>query len=115
MHVDGSFIDVDVTAPDTVQQLLPREDAPGPLHQELEQLELGRPEMQLLATAAHAVLPAVEMQVMGRENVADMSWAGSPEQGAHPRDQFGHGERLDDVVIGAGAEAPQPVRLLAFC
>src|SRR4051812_26370890 len=98
MHVDGSLVDVDVTAPDPIHQLLAREDARGSLHQELEQLELGRPEMQLLAAAAHAVLPAVEMQVMGRENVADMSWAGSPEQGAHPRHQLGHGERLDDIV-----------------
>src|SRR3954454_21378626 len=109
MHVDGPLVDIDITAPDPVQQLLAREDPPGAQHQEFEQLELGRSEMQFLAVASHAVLSAVEMQVMRQENVAGMRRAASPEQAAHPRHQLGYGERLDDIVIGAGSEAPQAV------
>src|SRR5690606_37692269 len=43
MHVDRPFVDIDVTAPDAVEQLLAREHPARGLHQELEQAELGRP------------------------------------------------------------------------
>ena len=52
MDVDGALVDVDVAAPDAVEELLAREDPPGLSHQELEQLELGRAEMQLRAGRA---------------------------------------------------------------
>src|SRR5436305_3440619 len=37
MHVDRALINIDVRAPHPVEQLLAREDAAWPLHQELEQ------------------------------------------------------------------------------
>src|SRR6195256_4095427 len=45
MHVDGTLVDVDIAAPHAVEQLLARVDAPRALHQEFEQPELGRSEM----------------------------------------------------------------------
>src|SRR5262245_60093725 len=45
MHVDGTLVDIDLAAPDAVEQLLAREHAARPLHQELEQPVFGRSEI----------------------------------------------------------------------
>ena len=68
MHVHGALVDIDVAAPDAVEQLLAREDAAGALHQEFEQPEFGRPEPDLAAAARHAVRLAVELDVAGAED-----------------------------------------------
>jgi hypothetical protein len=44
MHVDRARLDIDVVAPDRVQQLLARKDAAGMLEQEAQQAEFRRPE-----------------------------------------------------------------------
>ena len=49
MDVDGALIDIDVAAPDGVEQLGARIDPAGRLHQEFEQAEFGRAEVQFLA------------------------------------------------------------------
>src|SRR5262245_17713607 len=41
MDIDSSFVDVDIGAPDTVEQLLPREHSARPLHQEFQQAIFG--------------------------------------------------------------------------
>ena len=44
-----------MVAPDFVQQLRAAVDALGVLHQVVQQLEFGRPQLQRLALPAHAV------------------------------------------------------------
>src|SRR5262249_39165500 len=51
VDVDGALVDVDLAAPDPVEQLLAREHAAGPLHQKLEQAIFGRPEIDRAAAA----------------------------------------------------------------
>src|ERR1700732_270888 len=65
VHVDGALVDIDVAAPHAVEQLLAREHPARALHQELEQAELGRPEVHLAARARHAPGVAVELEVAG--------------------------------------------------
>src|SRR5688572_17404676 len=43
VNVDGAVVDVDVVAPDVVQQLLAREHPAGRAHQELQQAIIRRP------------------------------------------------------------------------
>src|SRR5688572_21952359 len=71
MDVDGALVDIDVAAPDAVEQLAAREHAAGALHQELEQLELGRLEMHFAALARDALLLAVEQDVARLEHSGD--------------------------------------------
>src|SRR3984957_3574654 len=61
MDVDGAFVDIDVAAPDAVEQLLAREHAAGILHQEFEQAELGGAEWDVASGAGDALLLAVEL------------------------------------------------------
>src|ERR1700704_2736296 len=61
MDVDGALVDIDVAAPDAVEQLLPREHPAGILHQEFEQPEFGGAERHVAAGARHPLLLAVEL------------------------------------------------------
>ncbi len=63
MHVDGAGLDIDVRAPDRVQQLLAAEHPAGMLDQVVEQAEFGRPQVDFLAVAADAVGDAVDDDV----------------------------------------------------
>src|SRR5690606_34611572 len=60
MHVHRALVDIERLAPDLVEKLAAREDAAGMLHQEFEQAELGRSQLQLGLAAMDAVGLAVE-------------------------------------------------------
>src|SRR4029077_4782088 len=45
MDGDGALVDIDGRAPDAIEQLLAGKHPAGALHQEFEQPELGRPEI----------------------------------------------------------------------
>src|SRR5580658_3293516 len=53
MDVDGALVDIDVAAPDAVEQLLAREHPAGTLHQKFKQPELGGTEVDRAARARH--------------------------------------------------------------
>src|SRR6185295_267035 len=56
MHVDGSLVDIDVAAPDAVEQLLAAEHATGMLQEKLQQAILGRTEIDRAARTRDAAL-----------------------------------------------------------
>ena len=62
MDINGPFLDIDIGAPDPVQQLGAAVDAILVRHQELEQAILGRPEPDLFTTGADAVTGRVELE-----------------------------------------------------
>src|ERR1044072_1669802 len=82
MHIDGTLVDVDVAAPDAVEQLLARVDSSGVLHQEFKQAELGRPQMHLAARTRDALLLAVELEIAGAAHARDPFGLGAPPQRA---------------------------------
>src|SRR3546814_14568400 len=47
VHIDGARLDVDVAAPDRIQELLASEYPPRMLHQVAQQAELRRPEVDV--------------------------------------------------------------------
>src|SRR5882757_934342 len=51
MHIDGALVDIDVAAPDAVEQLLAAEHPPRMLKEELQQAVLGRAEIDRPARA----------------------------------------------------------------
>ena len=60
VDVDGADLDVDVLAPDPVEQLLAARDPARALHQRVEQAELGRAEVDVALAALHPETLAVE-------------------------------------------------------
>jgi hypothetical protein len=67
MDVDRPLVDVDLAPPYPIEELLAREHAAGALHQELEELELGRPEVELLPAAADPMGLPIELDIAGDE------------------------------------------------
>src|SRR3979490_3400737 len=54
MYVDGALVDIDVAAPDAVEQLLAAEHAAGMLEEEFQQAIFGRAEIDRPARAGDA-------------------------------------------------------------
>ena len=54
MDVDGALVDIDLGAPDAVEQLLAREHAARPLHQKFQQAVFGRPQIDGAALRGRA-------------------------------------------------------------
>src|SRR3984893_2380096 len=63
MDVDGALVDIDVAAPHAVEQLLAGKHPAGTFHQEFEQAELGRAEIDRTGRARHALLLTVELEI----------------------------------------------------
>src|SRR6266700_3646636 len=63
MHVDRTLIDIDVAAPDTVEQLLAAEHAARMLQEELQETILGRAEIDRTARTRDAALLAIKLDV----------------------------------------------------
>src|SRR5580692_1597331 len=71
MDVDGALVDIDVAAPHAVEQLLAGKHPAGAFHQELEQPELGRAEIDRAGRARHALLFAIELEIADIEHHGD--------------------------------------------
>src|SRR5689334_4989325 len=105
MHVDGTLVDIDVVAPNAVEQLLARVDTAGVAHQVLEQPVLGGAQVDLTTTATDAVAGAVELKVAGLEHGGNELRAGTAQQRVDAGEQLGDRERLHHIVVGPGGEA----------
>src|SRR5260370_41379961 len=63
VDVDGALVDIDVAAPDAVEQLLAREHAAGMFEEEFQQAIFGRAEIDLAAGAGDAALFTLEFAI----------------------------------------------------
>src|SRR5438067_3491623 len=115
VHVYGALVDIDVAAPDAVEQLLATEDAAGMLQEKLQQAILCRAEIDRSARTRDAAFFAVEFDVAIGQDGGEALGTCPPQQALHPREKFRHRERLDDVIVGTGRQPPHPLALLAAC
>ena len=76
--------------------------------EELEEPELGGRELDVLPVAADLVAGEVHLDRAGVEPRLDRIGRATPE-GAETREEFVEGERLGEVVVGAGVEAADAV------
>ena len=113
MDVDGTFLDVDIPAPDRVQKLLAGKYPGGAFQQHPQQPVFGRAQMDRPAFAAHLVGGEVHLDAAVIEHLFGQRRAGTPDNGAGAGHQFVGRKRLDHVVVGAGIETANPVTFLA--
>src|SRR5271165_309353 len=69
MDVNGALVDIDVTPPHAIEQLLAREHTTGPLHQIFEQPVFGRTELDRPAGARYASLLPVHFEVAEAQDI----------------------------------------------
>src|SRR6185437_1223649 len=81
MHVDQVGARVEVVAPDFLEQHGAGDHLAGIADQEFQQLELGRPQVDLLAATAYRAAHQVQFQVAGAQHlVAGSGLALAPDQ-----------------------------------
>ena len=84
----------------------------GVAHQQLEQLELGLGELDLVVAPPHPTRSRIDPEVAHPQDVVGLgagAEVGSPEQGPQARQQLVEIEGLGQVVVGPGVEPGDPV------
>src|SRR6516225_4820789 len=112
VHVDRTFLHVDVAAPDAVEQLIACVDALRMRHEELEHAVLGRAQGHGTLAHHYAVTPLVENQPFELDALIDAIAATPPEHGVDAREEFPWREGLGDVVVRTALEARNLVAFL---
>src|SRR5437899_976518 len=88
MNIHSALVDINLGAPNTVEQLLAREHPAGPLHEEFEQPIFGRAEINLAAGARYPFLLAVEFDVTVAQHVGNALRRGAAQQSTHASDEL---------------------------
>ena len=94
MHVDGALLDIDVAAPDLVQQLAAGIGAFLVSHEELQQAVLGGAHLGRLAVDGHAVADRVQQQAANLDRRLAVARPGAAQHGLQAGDQLAGRERL---------------------
>ncbi|KFB71161.1 MAG: hypothetical protein AW09_003720 [Candidatus Accumulibacter phosphatis] len=115
MDVDRAVFDIDVIAPDVVEQLLARVDASGIGHQETQQPEFGRGQGDPPARNARFVADRVQLDRTSTQRALDKLWGAAAQYRLHARQQFLRAEGLDDVIVGAAFQPGNTICFLATC
>ena len=113
MYVDGALLDIDIAAPDAVEELLAGIDPIGVGHEELEHAVLGRPQHHRLVTGGDAVRHRVEAQALDVDDLAADRRVDPPQHRLDARHQLTGRERLGDIVIRTALEAGDFVSFLS--
>ncbi|MNH06809.1 hypothetical protein D3C79_661880 [compost metagenome] len=109
MHMAAQAVAVGaVVAPQGFFQYLATQHMRAFLHQHGEQLEADRVELEQTALAGHLQGVEVVVEVGDLQRTAP-SPLGTAQHRFDARGQLGQGERLEQVVVGAGTEALQAV------
>ena len=114
MNIDGARLNVDIRTPDRVEQLFAREHAAGVLDEIIQQAEFGRPEMNFDIVASDAMGRAVNADVADPDTVLCQGGPDAAHDSADACGELRHRERLGHVIVRAGVETTDPVRLLSL-
>src|SRR5207245_7858161 len=117
-HVDPQVVALPrrAGAPDFLQELAMGEDLPRVLDERREEVVLGPRKVDLFLAEEDTAGGEVHLQLAGRKNrftLAAGRARGVAERHAHPGEQLTGSERLGQVVVGAGVQGFDIVRLLA--
>ena len=113
MDVDDVGLGVEVIFPDLLQQHGPRHSLAGVAHHELQQLELARLQVDLLALAMHGPGDQVHLQVAVTQQGLDRAGLAPAGQGRDAGDQLGEGVGVDQIGVAAGLQPVDAVVDLA--
>src|SRR5699024_11392983 len=72
-------------------------------HEHLQHRKFLRGQGEFLTVSVHLVVGRVQGDSVAFQDRGQW-WGGAASQGVHTRDQFGEGERLGEVVVGAAAQ-----------
>src|SRR3974390_208587 len=106
IDVDDIRRRIEVEVPDVLEQHGARDHASFVAHQIFQKLELLRQEIDLLAVPAHRPRYQVDGEVADTQDGLLGNSLAAPAECLQARQQFDERERLDQIVVAAGAQAP---------
>ena len=116
LAADASDIDVDdvrrrieMQVPDVLQQHCAGDDAAFVADQVLQELELTRQQRDLLAAPARITRDQVDGKIADAQNRFFSDRVAAAAERLQAREQLDEGERLDELVVAAGAQAAHAV------
>ena len=113
MHVNRALLDEDVVAPDFVEQLSARMHPLGVCHEEVQQTEFGRPQIERLVATLHPARARIEAQAGDLDPVGACLWRPTPQHGVDSGLEFARRERFGQVIVRPGIEPGHLVALFA--
>src|ERR1700680_2093074 len=102
MNVDGSLVDIDITPPYAVEELLARINASGVLHQKLQQTEFRRPQHDLAIVARYALFLPIKLDISDRQCSRIILRTCPPQKRSDPSKKFRQRKWFDDVIVRPG-------------
>ena len=112
MHIDRAQLDMDVVAPDGVEQFLAREHAARVAQEEFQQPEFRGTQMDPAAIAGHAVGGEIHFNIVESELAFFGHGAGAAQQRANAGQQGIDAEGFGDIIVRAGVERAHGVAIL---
>src|SRR5262249_7743072 len=113
IHVDDVGRGVKMQIPYMLQQHRPGHDLVGVADQVFEDLEFARQQLKLAAAAMRGPGHEVHLEIADAQDGLLDDGGGAPRQRLDARQQLGERERLDQVVVAAGAQTAHAVVDLA--
>src|SRR5262245_3983743 len=113
VDIDDVGRGVEVQIPDVLQQHRAGDDLALVAHEVLEHLKFARQQLDLLPAARHRPRDQVELEIADAQHRLLDDRAAAPGERFDPRQQFREGERLDEVVVAARAQAAHAIVDLA--
>ena len=113
MDVDDIGLGVEMIFPDLLQQHGAGHRLAGVAHQEFQQLELTRLQVDLLTCAVNGAGDQVHLEITDLEHGGDAAGLAAARQGLDPGDQLGEGIGFDQIVVGTGVQPGDAVLDLA--
>ena len=101
MHVDEVALRVEVQVPHPLEQHGARDDLAGAPHEEFEQLQLPRRQLDLPAAAGHAPRQQIEVEVSHLERRGIRRARVPAAERLDARQQLRERERLRQIVVAA--------------
>src|SRR5690554_7772927 len=114
MHINGTLLDIDVSAPDLVQELTAGLCALLVGHEALQQAVLGGAYLRRSAVDGYPIADRIQAQTTDLDGCFIVQGAGTAQHGLQAGDQLPGGEGLGNVVISADFQSLDLVILLAL-
>ncbi len=105
MHIDSALLDIDIAAPDLIEQLAAGVGALLVGHEELQQTVFGGAHLGRFAVDGDAVADRIEQQAADLDRRFAVHWRRAAQHGLQAGDQLARREGLGDVVVGADFQA----------
>ena len=113
MHVDGAFFDEDVIAPHLIEQLGAAENALGVRHEEMQQTEFGRPQIERAPGDVDPMCARVDTKPLGLNAVVSHFGCTAAQYRLDTRHQLTRRKRFGQIIVGAGFQTGHLILLLA--